>query len=150
MRFSRTSIAAAATIAALGILAAVALASGGEQPTTAPAPAAETDPPAQVRTETVRRTVHRDAPARTASSDDDGTADQGPGDAPPVPGDEVKWVRTPVAPAHDANDDRGGDRGEDFDDDRGGHGDNSGPGSTSRGGDDDGGHSGRGGGGDDD
>jgi hypothetical protein len=148
MRFSRTSIAAAVTITALGLLAAVALASGGTQTTTAPAPTAETDPPAQVRTETVHRTVHRNAAARTASSDDDGTLDQGPGDAP----------RTPVAPAqavrHDAGDDRGG-------------GDNRGPGSTSRGGDDDGpnhdvgddnggddhgggGHSGHGGGGDDD
>jgi hypothetical protein len=156
MRFTRTSIAAAATIAALGILAAVALASGGEPTTTAPAPAADTDPPAQVRTETVRRTVHRDAPAvRSASTDDDGTADQGPGDAP----------RTPVAPAHDANDDRGHDINDD-------HGGNSGPGSSSRGGGDDGpnhdlgddhggdrhggddhgggGHSGHGGGGDDD
>ena len=140
MRFSRTSIAAAVTIAALGALAAVALASGGTQTTTAPAPTAETDPPAQVRTETVHRTVHRTAPARSASSDDDGTLDQGPGDAP----------RTPVAPAqtttsgHDADDDnrgpgspnsgRGGDDdgpGHDVGDDHGGHG---------------GGHSGHGGG----
>jgi hypothetical protein len=128
MRFTRTSIAAAATIAALGILAAVALASGGEQTTTAPAPAADTDPPAQVRTETVHRTVHRDAPARSASSDDDGTADQGPGDAP----------ATPVAPAHDANDDRGHDGpNHDLNDDHGG---------DRHGGDDDGGHSGHGGG----
>ncbi len=143
MRFTRTTIAAAATIAALGVLAAVALASGGEQTTSAPAPAAETDPPAQVRTET----VHRDAAARSASSDD-GTLDQGPGDAP----------ATPVAPTlrHDANDDRG----------------DSGPGSQSSGrthltsssgtgggdddgpnhdvGDDHGGRSGHDGGGDDD
>jgi hypothetical protein len=146
MRFTRTSIAAAATIAALGILAAVALASGGSESTSAPAPAAETDPPAQVRTETIRRTVHRQAPARAASSNDDGTADQGPGDAP----------ATPVAPTvrHDAGDDRGHD---DFDDE-----DNSGPGSANSGhggdddgaghdaGDDHGGHSGHGGGGDDD
>lgn len=109
MRFSRTSIAAAVTIAALGLLAAVALASGGTQTTTAPAPTAETDPPAQVRTETIHRTVHRTARARSASSSDDGTLDQGPDDAP----------RTPVAPAQTA-----------------GH-DNSGPGSTSRGGGDD-------------
>jgi hypothetical protein len=118
MRFSRTSIAAAVTIVALGALAAVALASGGNQTTTAPAPTAETDPPAQVRTETVHRTVQRD---RSASSDDDGTVDQGPGDAP----------RTPVAPAqttrHDVDDDHGDD-------------DTSGPGSS---------HSGRGGGDDD-
>jgi hypothetical protein len=109
MRFSRTSIAAAVTIAALGILAAVALASGGSQTTGAPAPTAETDPPAQ-------------APMVTATPspiDDDGTPDRGPGDA----------SATPISPAHDANDDRGGHE-------------NSGPGSQ---------HSGRGGhGGDDD
>ena len=52
MSLSRTTIATAATIAALGVLAAVALASGGEEPTTAaPAPAAETDPPVEVRTQ---------------------------------------------------------------------------------------------------
>jgi hypothetical protein len=129
MRFSRTSIAAALTIVALGALAAVALASGGSGTTTAPAPTAETDPPAQVRTETIHRTVHRSAaPARAASSDDDGTLDQGPGDAP----------RTPVAPA------QADDRGHDFDDDRRGDDDddhdNSGPGSS---------HSGHGGGDDD-
>src|SRR6476660_1524778 len=111
MRFSRTSIAAAVTLAALGLLAAVALASGGTQTTTAPAPTAETDPPAQVRTETVHRTVHRTARARSASTSDDGTLEQGPGDAP----------RTPVAPAQTTR-----------------HDDNGGPGSTSRGGDDDG------------
>jgi hypothetical protein len=120
MRFTRTSIAAAVTIAALGVLAAVALASSGSQPTTAPAPTAETDPPAQVRTEIVHRTVHRTAPARSASADDDGTLDQGPGDAP----------RTPVQGAvrHDAGDDG---RGHDGD---------GGPGSS---------HSGHGGGDDD-
>ena len=144
MRFSRTSIAAALTIVALGALAAVALASGGSGTTTAPAPTAETDPPAQVRTETVHRTVHRNAPARSASADDDGTLDQGPGDAP----------RTPVAPA------QADDRGHDFDDDRRGRDDDdhddSGPGSSHRGhggddhgGDDHGGHSGHGGGDDD-
>jgi hypothetical protein len=155
MRFTRNSIAAALTIAALGILAAVALASGGDPTTSAPAPAADTDPPAKVQTETVRRTVHRDAPARSASSDDDGTADQGPGDAP----------ATPVAPTvrHDANDDHGNSgpgstsRGghddgpnHDLGDDRGGHGGDDGPGHDA--GDDHGGggHSGHGGGGDDD
>jgi hypothetical protein len=111
MRFSRTSIAAAVTIAALGLLAAVALASGGTQTTSAPAPTAETDPPAQVRTETVHRTVHRTARAQSAASSDDGTLDQGPGDAP----------RTPVVPAQTTR-----------------HDDNRGPGSTSRGGGDDG------------
>jgi len=139
MRFSRNSIAAAATIAALGVLAAVALAGGETNTTTAPAPTAETDPPPQVRTEVVRRTVHRNAGAQTASSDDDGTADQGPGDAP----------RTPVAPVatatgHDVGDDHGRHHGGDDDHD------NSGPGSSSSGhggGDDD--SSGHGGGDDD-
>ncbi len=138
MRFTRTTITALLAVAALGALAAVALASSGSPTTTAPAPTAETDPPAQVRTETVHRTVHVNAPARSASSDDDGTLDQGPGDAP----------RTPAAPAqgtvrHDAGDDR---RGRDGDDD------NSGPGSSHSGhdgGDDHGGHSGHGGGDDD-
>jgi hypothetical protein len=110
MRFSRQSIAAAATIAALGVLAAVALAGGETEPTTAPAPTAETDPAPQVRTEVIRRTVHR-----TASSDDDSTADQGPGDAP----------RT-AAPAPSAspsgNDDRRG-RDDDWDDSSGHGGD---------------------------
>src|SRR4051794_27678705 len=144
MRFSRTSIAAAVTIAALGLLAAVALASGGSQTTIAPAPTAETDPPAQVRTETVQRTVHRTDRARSASSSDDGTLDQGPGDAP----------RAPVAPAQAAGDtnrgpgstSRGGsDDGPNHDvgDDHGGHGGDDGPGHDS--GDDHGGHSGHGG-----
>ncbi len=72
MTFSRSSIAAALTILALGLLAAVALAAGGSEPaaTTAPAPAAETDPPVEVRTKVIRRTIHRrpkaaaSAPAR--------------------------------------------------------------------------------------
>ena len=86
----------------------MALASSGSPTTTAPAPTAETDPPAQVRTETVHRTVHVNAPARSASSDDDGTLDQGPGDAP----------RTPAAPAqgtvrHDAGDGRRSPHGDD-------------------------------------
>ena len=88
MRFSRNSIAAIATIAALGILATVALASGGNKPRAPPAPTAETDPPAQVRTETVHRLTAR-ARRRAfglESTDDDGTADQGPGDAPGTAG----------------------------------------------------------------
>src|SRR5688500_19437611 len=56
MTFSRSSIAAALTILALGLLAALALAAGGSEPaaTTAPAPAAETDPPVGVRTNVIR------------------------------------------------------------------------------------------------
>jgi hypothetical protein len=126
MRFTRNTIAAAATIVALGVLAAVALASGGSPgTTTAPAPTAETDPPPQVRTEVVRRTVHRDA-----STDDDGTADQGPDDVPGTGhrhGDDD-------GPDHDVGDDHG----------HGGGHDNSGPGSNSSGSEhgDDSGHGG--------
>src|SRR3954451_17985486 len=65
MRFSRTSLAAVLTIVALGALAAVALASGGSDRTTAPRPTSETDPPALI----------------AAPAGDDGTADQGRGDA---------------------------------------------------------------------
>src|SRR4051812_12740222 len=69
MRSSRTTIAVVAAIAALGALPAVAFASGGDPTPTAPAPAAETDPPVQVKTKVIHRTVHV-RPAR-ASSDDD-------------------------------------------------------------------------------
>jgi len=91
MSLSRTTIATAATIAALGILATVALAAGGEEPaTTAPAPTAETDPPVEVRTQVIRRTIHKRPKAAAAASssssgDDDGTLDQGPGDRPRIP-----------------------------------------------------------------
>jgi hypothetical protein len=98
MRFSRNTLAALLTIAALGALAAVALASGGSGTTTAPRPTAETDPPAQTRTVT----------------SDDGTADQGPGDAPATP-----------RARHDRGDDDG--PGHDFEDDHRGGG-NRGPG----------------------
>jgi hypothetical protein len=142
MRFTRNTIAAAATIVALGVLAAVALASvGGPSTTTAPAPSAETDPPPEVRTEVVRRTVHRDA-----STDDDGTADQGPGDAPGAGhrhGDDD-------GPNHDVRDDHGHDGpNHDVGDDHGGGDDNSGPGSDSSGSGHGGGNSGRGHGGED-
>jgi uncharacterized membrane protein YgcG len=141
MRFTRQSIAAAATIVALGVLAAVALASGGSEPiTTAPAPTAETDPSPQVRTEVVRRTVHRNAGAQASSSDDDGTLDQGPGDRPRIP---VTAAPSATATGHDVGDDHGRHHGRDDRDDRGDDDDhdNSGPGSSS---------SGHGSGGDDD
>ena len=93
MSLSRATIATVATIAALGVLAAVALASGGAEPTAAaPAPTAETDPPVEVRTQVVRRTIHKrpkatasGARAASASGSDDGTLDQGPGDRPRIP-----------------------------------------------------------------
>ena len=136
--FSRSTIAVGAVLATLGLLAAVALASGGETaPTTAPAPSAETDPPVQVRTKVIRRTVHvrPQAAAASSSSDDDGTLDQGPGDRPQIPITSAPAT----AGGHDVGDDHGRNHGDDdFDDDNSGHG----------GGDDD--HSGHGGGDDDD
>jgi hypothetical protein len=162
--FSRSTIAVGAVLAALGALAAVALASGGEAaPTTAPAPSAETDPPVQVRTKVIRRTVHV---RPQSSADDDGTLDQGPGDRPQIPVTSAPPATSaPAATAtvsgHDIGDDHGRHHGDDddFDDDHSGHGggddDSSGHGggddddsSGHGGGDDD--HSGHGGGGDDD
>jgi hypothetical protein len=141
--FSRSTIAVGAVLAALGALAAVALASGGEAaPTTAPAPSAETDPPVQVRTKVIRRTVHV-RPKAAASSSDDGTLDQGPGDRPQIPVASAPAAVATVS-GHDVGDDHGRHHGgdDDFDDDHSGHG---------GGGDDDSGHGrGRGRGGDDD
>ena len=162
MRFSRSTIAATATIAALGVLAAVALASGGAEAPAPPAPAAETDPPVEVRTETIRRTVHRRAKA--ARSDDDGTLDQGPGDAPRIPvapagaaASAVPAVAVSRRGGHDFEDHSGPGRGghdpDDHDDDFDDHDDDFDDHFES--GDDDGGHGrgrgrGRGRGGDDD
>jgi len=53
MPFDRTRIAAASTLAALGVLAAVALGAGGEQSPSQPA----ATPKPEVRTEVIRRTV---------------------------------------------------------------------------------------------
>ena len=136
--FSRSTIAVGAVLAALGVLAAVALASGNEAtPTTAPAPSAETDPPVQVRTKVIRRTVH--VRAKASSSSDDGTLDQGPGDRPQIPVTSAPAAVAAVS-GHDVGDDHGRHHGDDddFDDDHSGHG----------GGDDD--NSGHGGGDDDD
>jgi len=135
---SSSTTAVGAVLAPLGLLAAVPLASGGAAaPTTAPAPSAETDPPVQVRTKVIRRTVHvRPQAAAASSSDDDGTLDQGPGDRPQIP-----VASAPAAVSgHDVGDDHGRHHGDDDDfddDDHSGHG----------GGDDD--HSGHGGGDDD-
>jgi hypothetical protein len=153
MSFSRTTIATAATIAALGVLATVALASGGEEPTpTAPAPTAETDPPVEVRTQVIRRTIHKRPKATASSGSDDGTLDQGPGDRPRIPVAAAAPAAAapstsgpgPSGPSGDHHDDddrhHGGD--DDFDDDHGDDDDD---------GDDDSGHGrGRGRGGDDD
>ncbi|HET8758692.1 MAG TPA: hypothetical protein VFM58_21930 [Solirubrobacteraceae bacterium] len=148
--FSRSTIAVGAVLAALGGLAAVALASGGDAaPTTAPAPSAETDPPVQVRTKVIRRTVHvrpHAAAAASPSGDDDGTLDQGPGDRPQIP-----VTAAPPVSGHDVGDDRGRHHGgddDDFDDDRSGHGGGDDDSGHGHGGDDD--HSGHGHGGDDD
>ena len=145
--FSRSTIAVGAVLAALGVLAAVALAAGGDgAPTTAPAPSAETDPPVQVRTKVIRRTVHV-RPKATASSSDDGTLDQGPRDRPQIPVTSAPAAAT--VSGHDVGDDHGRHHGGD-DDDFDDH-DNGGPGSSSsgHGGGDDDDHSGHGGGDDD-
>jgi hypothetical protein len=139
MRSSRTTIAVIAAIAALGALAAVAFAAGGDPTPSAPRPTAETDPPVQVKTQVIRRTVQ--VRRRAASSNDDGTLDQGPGDRPQIP------VSPGTAPAtgHDVGDDHG--HHDEFDDHGGDDHDNSGPGSENSGhggGDDDSGHGGHG------
>jgi hypothetical protein len=146
--FSRSTIAVGAVLAALGLLAAVALASGGEPAaTTAPAPSADTDPPAQVRTKVIRRTVHVRPQASAASSDDDGTLDQGPGDRPQIP---VTSAPATVS-GHDVGDDHGRHHGDDddFDDDHSGHGGGGDDDDHSGHGGDDDDHSGHGGGDDD-
>src|SRR5262245_31364142 len=144
--FSRSTIAVGAVLAALGALAAVALASGSEAaPTTAPAPSAETDPPVQVRTKVIRRTVHV---RPQSSSNDDGTLDQGPGDRPQIPVTSVPATAATVS-GHDVGDDHGRHHGgdDDFDDDHSGHGGGDDDSSGHGGGDDD--NSGHGGGDDD-
>jgi hypothetical protein len=124
MFLSRTTLAAAATIAALGVLAAVALASGGEETTpAAPAPTAETDPPVEVRTQVVRRTVHKrprtatsGARAASSSGSDDGTLDQGPGDRPRIPVAAAPPAAAPPA-SHSGPGPSGHHGDDDFDDD---------------------------------
>jgi hypothetical protein len=156
MFLSRTTLAAAATIAALGVLAAVALASGGEETTpAAPAPTAETDPPVEVRTQVVRRTVHKrpktatsGARAVSSSSSDDGTLDQGPGDRPRIPVAAAPPAAAGPSASHSGPGPSGHHGDDDFDDDHHHGGDDHGD-------DDDGGHGrgrgrGRGRGGDDD
>jgi uncharacterized membrane protein YgcG len=145
MRFSRNSLLALLTVAALGVLAAVALARGGDGTTTPPRPTSDTDPPAQTR---------------AASSDDDGTADQGPGDFPATPRDAAERRHdADDGPNHEINNDRDGDLlddhgrhgdddgpNHDIGDDHGGEGGNSGPGSSNSGHGGGGGNSGHGGG----
>ena len=122
MRFSRHSLLVLLTVAALGVLTAVALASAGDTapPTASPA---------------------------VASSDDDGTADQGPGDVPATPRDAAERRDddrdrgrhgADDGPRDDMGDDR---RHDDLEDNHG----NRGPGSSNSG-HGGGGHSGRGGG----
>lgn len=151
MPSTRFKIGAAATLAALGLLAAVALASGGretsQQSAAAPAP--------EVRTEVVRQTVHRSAPVPAQSGSAPATAPAAATQAsPPVrsradrsgrrSGDDAADHPEDRDDSADHREDRGddrpereddGDAGDDEDDeDDGGHGRGRGRG---RGGDDD-------------
>jgi hypothetical protein len=149
---SRAKIAPAATLVALGALAAVALASGSGGDPAAVQTQDDVATP-EVRTEVVRRTVHRRAKAASSPSGS-GSASSGRGPAPapataapaPAPAAVAQASATPDdhGGRHDDDrfDDHGGDRDDDFGDDRSGHG---------RDDDDDSGHGrGRGRGGDDD
>ena len=65
MSLNRTRIATGVTLAALGVLAALALSAGGDEPSTTAAPAAAPTP--EVRTEIIRRTVR--VKSKSGSSD---------------------------------------------------------------------------------
>ena len=160
---SRVKLASLVTVLALGALAAVAFASGsgGADPTAVQT--RDDQPATQVRTEVVRRTVHRRAPAPSSS----GSGRSAAGDA--GSGRSAAAVAQPAAVASpsatpddhgrhgvgELGDDHGrrhgghGDDDDGFDDDDDGDDDDSGDGSSGR--DDDDGHRrGRGRGGDDD
>ena len=155
--FSRAKIASLVTLVALGVLAAVALASGSGGDPVAVQTQDDVATKPKVRTVIVRQTVHRRAKARTspsAASSQSGHRSSGHAPAPapaPAPAAAPPAAPAPVAPAPVAavtvTDDhrgRGGDDGA-YDD----------PGGDDayddHGGDDDSGHGrGRGRGGDDD
>jgi hypothetical protein len=114
MPFNRTRIAAASTLAALGVLAAVALSAGGKP---SPAQPAATPKP-EVRTEVIRRTVHvsrkhsksAPGPARASSVRPTAPAAQPRAAAPATP------ARAPSAASYDGDDRSGHGGGEDHDD----------------------------------
>lgn len=149
MKPSRHQIAAGVTTVALGALATVALASGGDtktDPSAAPA-AAVTQPAAEVRTEIVRQTVHRRA-KRSDASASSGRSGGSPGSSRSA----AAPATTAVAPAPVSTPDQRRGRGRDDEgfDDHGGredegaddHGDDN---EVEHHGDDDGGgHGGRG------
>jgi hypothetical protein len=124
MPFDRMRIAAASTVAALGVLAAVALNAGGEQSPSQPAAA----PKPEVRTEVVRRTVRvtrkqpksAPAPARQAAVRTAAPRTAPPVSRAPVPsaaadgGDGPSW--------HGGGGDDHSDHGRGGDDDHSGHG----------------------------
>ena len=78
MQTTRFKIAAATTLAALGILAALALSAGGQERTSTTATA-----PEEVRTEVVQETVHKTRRARNRGSG--GVLRAAPAPAPRVP-----------------------------------------------------------------
>jgi hypothetical protein len=135
MKPSRNHIAAAATVVALGALATVALASGGDPGTdSAAAPAAAvTQPAAEVRTEIVRETIHRRA-KRSDASGSSGRSGGSPG--PSRSAAAPTTAATAPAPVSSPDHHRGRGRDDDGVDDHGGRDDEV----EHHGGDDDDGH----------
>ena len=150
--FSRTKLAALLTVAALGVLAAVALASGSGGDPVAVQTQDDVATKPKVRTVIVRQTVHRRAKAATspsAAASPSGHRSSGHAAAPapapaPAPAAAPPAAPAPVAAVVDDHRGRGGDDG--AYDDHGGD-----DAYDDHGGDDDSGHGrGRGRGGDDD
>lgn len=137
MRVTRTTIATAVTLAGLGGLGAVALASGSGQHTTAETspPATQAAAPVEVRTEIVRRTNHRRVRAHVRGEDADRHR-SGPGEdhRSPAPATTAAPVTTHTSQVsghgrddegeHELGDDHGGEH--ELGDDHGGHGDDDG------------------------
>jgi hypothetical protein len=126
MKPSRSKIAAAVTVGALGALGTVALASGDTQKNTlsaAPA-AAVTQPAAEVRTEIIRETVHRRAKRSDASgsSGRSGGSSGRSGGSPGPSRSAAAPATTAVAPAPVSTPDqhRGRGRDDEGSDDHGG------------------------------
>ena len=90
----KTKVGAGATLAALGGLAAYAVGSGEQQTTD---PAASTQP-VEVRTQTIRRTIHvvkREKPRRSTRRSQGGTAAPAPG-PPSVPAQSTAAAAPPA------------------------------------------------------
>lgn len=136
MSLDRTRIATGATLAALGVLAALALSAGGDEPSTTAAPAAAPTP--EVRTEIIRRTVHVKSKSGSSASAGASRPTASPAQAAAPAGAPAPRAAAPVRSddsGHRGDDDHSDDDGShgDDEDDDDGHG---------RGGDDDGGDGG--------